>query len=146
MSQFVRAATILLIGVLLVPAWAFNGKASAAGIDCSQRYAYLYQNFGGGGGSRLFCVGSDRDIEGEPGNVMGPLGDDPATFLNDFDTNPASSGVSSVKVHDAAGGSTWGLWFYANKDFGGCLLRVLGKRWTCRPCGPVHDQRSRRVA
>lgn len=98
---------------------AFTGKVvSGAGIDCSQRYAYLYQNFGGGGGSRLFCV-ADSDIEGEPGNVMGPLGDDPSAFLNDFDTNTSSSGVSSVKVHDAASGSTWGLCLYANKNFGG---------------------------
>lgn len=128
MSRLPRAITLLMIGVILVPAWALADKApvSAASIDCSKRYAILYQNFQGGGGARTYCFGYDRDIESEPGNVMGPLGDETGTYLNDFDTNANSSGVSSVRVWDAAGGSTYGLCLYANKDYSGASIVLWG--------------------
>ena len=57
---------------------------------------------------------------------MGPLGDEPGTYLNDFDTNSTQSGVSSVKVYDAPGGSTWGLCLYANKNFDGASIVLWG--------------------
>ena len=129
MSRITRLAIVSILSIALMPIFvlvAGNSTVDGATIDCSKRYAILYQNFGGGGGSRHYCI-ADRDIESEPGNVMGPLGDgNPVTYLNDFDTSSTSSGVSSIKMWDAAGGSLWGVCLYANKDYEGASIVIWG--------------------
>jgi hypothetical protein len=133
MSRNTRSATVSILSIVLFPVLVLlAGKPTVAGAinavyDCSSRYVVLYENFGGGGGARHYCISSDRDIESEPGNVMGPLGDgNPVDYRNDFDTSATSSGVSSVYIWDAAGGSLWGVCLYAGKDFTGAYIQEWG--------------------
>jgi hypothetical protein len=105
--------SVLLLGASATPAYAIVG-------DCNTAYAVLYDGETRSTPNRMFCYGIvDRDIESEPGNVMGPLGDgNPVVYKDDFDSNGLSSGVSSIFIANGSSG-TKTFCLYAGKDFSG---------------------------
>lgn len=100
--------------------------ASAAVGYCNTAYAVLYDGETRSTANRMFCYGlTDSNIEGEPGNVMGPLGDgNPVVYKDDFDALEMSSGVNSVYVYNGGGGQRT-LCLYTGKAYGGTLTYIV---------------------
>lgn len=96
---------------------------------CNTAYVTLYDGDTRSTPNRTYCYGiSDQDIEGEPGNVMGPLHDgNPVVYMDDFDASETSSGVNSIYLYNGAGGQRT-FCFYSGKAYSGILdaLEVSG--------------------
>jgi hypothetical protein len=115
-------ATALIAGLALLFAVAPPQPVAAIVGYCGTAYVVLYDGDTRSTANRQYCYGiSDSDIETEPGNVMGPLGDgSPVVYKDDFNAANSASGVNSLYFYNGSG-ATRVVCAYTGTGYSGTL-------------------------